>query len=405
VFLETRDTFVQAMNPFEFFSVPRVVFGQGSCARLGALASALGTSAMVISNAGEPGDRRLLDRLLPLLDEQHVAWHFWRQSGEPQIPHVEQALTIARQGNCNLVIGIGGGSAIDVAKAVAGLLTNGGGPLDYMEVVGLGRALDRPAAPWIAIPTTAGTGAEVTRNAVIGHPERRFKASLRSPNLLATIALVDSELSRDVLQEVTACSGMDALCQLIESYTSIQSNPLCDALALQGIELALRSIRRAYAQRVDLAARDDMALAALLSGITLTNAGLGAVHGFAAPLGAHLPIPHGAICAALLPHVMSANADALMQESPEHPALAKYATIGRMCAGQADLPATIAIETAIGGIIELSEYLSIPRLAQFGLTSTHIPELVDLARKASSMRFNPAVLADSALADVLRKAL
>ena len=308
------------MLTFEFFSVPRVVFGCGTFARIGGFAAELGQSAMIVSNAGEPGDGRVVDRLTTLLREAGLRWAFWKQPGEPTVEHVCQALDVARRGSCDLVIGLGGGSAVDCAKAVAGLLSNGGLPLDYLEVVGRGQKLAKPATPWIAVPTTAGTGAEVTRNAVIGCPGQRFKASLRSPHLLARIALIDAELAVGVPREVAACSGMDALCQLIESYTSNQAQPLTDALALQGLALAARSLPHVVDDEVDLQARDDMALAALLSGMTLANVGLGAVHGFAAPLGACLPIPHGTLCAALLPHVMVANVAAALAESPEHPA-------------------------------------------------------------------------------------
>jgi alcohol dehydrogenase class IV len=334
-----------------------------------------------------------------------VSSAYWRQRGEPQVEHIEQALEIARRDKCDLVVGLGGGSAIDAAKAVAGLMANGGEPLDYMEVIGKGQKLTRPAVPWIAVPTTAGTGAEVTRNSVLGCAEKRFKASLRSPYLSASIALVDAELGVSVSPEVTARSGMDALCQLIESYTSNRAQPMTDALALQGIGLASKALSRAFADGRDLDAREDMALAALLSGMTLANVGLGAVHGFAAPMGANLPIPHGTVCAALLPHVMAANVDALLSESAEHPGLARYATIGRTLAERNDLPDTIAVETGIQIVSELVDQLQIPRLGSFGLTPDGIAGLVELARQASSMRYNPIVLSDEALTEILQKAL
>jgi alcohol dehydrogenase class IV len=300
---------------------------------------------------------------------------------------------------------MGGGSAIDAAKAVAGLLTNGGSPLDYMEVVGKGVALTKPAAPWIAVPTTAGTGAEVTRNAVIGSTEQRFKASLRSLHLLASIALVDPELGLAVSAEVTARSGMDALCQLIESYTSKRAQPMTDGLALQGLALAAWALPGVWENRQDLDAREAMALAALLSGLTLANAGLGAVHGFAAPLGANLPIPHGTVCAALLPKVMAANVAALAAESPNHPWLGRYATIGRTLAGDPRLPDTVAIETGIQIVTDLVERLQIPRLGHFDLTAARIPELVQLAQRASSMRYNPVTLSSASLEAILHESL
>jgi alcohol dehydrogenase class IV len=272
-----------------------------------------------------------------------------------------------------------------------------------MEVVGKGQKITRPAAPWIAIPTTAGTGAEATRNAVIGAPEKRFKASIRSEHMLARVALVDPELGVGVPPGVTASSGMDALCQVIESYTSTGANPMTDALALQGVSLASRSLRRAYENGHDIDAREDMALAALLSGITLTNAGLGAVHGFAAPMGANYPIPHGTACAALLPHVIEANVAAM--RASQHTGLKRYADVGRAMADDPGLDDEAAIARCIEFTAELLRDLSIPRLGGFGLTETGIPEMVALARKASSMRFNPVALPDDALAGILRKAM
>jgi alcohol dehydrogenase class IV len=306
-----------------------------------------------------------------------------------------------------MAIGIGGGSAIDAAKAVAGLLTNGGeggGLLDYLEVVGKGQKISRPAAPWIAIPCTAGTGAEATRNAVIGFKGegQNFKASIRSELLLARIALIDPELAISVRPSVTASSGMDALCQCIESYTSSGANPMTDALALEGIQRAARSLKRAYLNPRDLDAREDMALAALLSGIALANAGLGAVHGFAAPLGAAFPVPHGTICAALLPHVMAANAAAL--RAANHPTASRYATIGRLILNR-PAPDDDAIASAVAFVQSLARDLNIPPLRQFGITPDAVPAQVALAQKSSSMKYNPVPLPPDVLTQILTAAL
>jgi alcohol dehydrogenase class IV len=291
---------------------------------------------------------------------------------------------------------VGGGSAIDAAKAVAGLLPNGGGVTDYMEVVGKGQKITRPAAPWIAVPTTAGTGAEATRNAVIGWPEKRFKASLRSELLMARVAVIDPELGVEVPAEVTARSGMDALCQLIESYTSAGAQPVTDALALRGVELAGRSLVRAFQDGRDLEAREGMALAAYLSGVTLTNAGLGAVHGFAAPLGANFPVPHGTVCAALLPHVIAANLAAGTRAL-----VGRYAEVGGRLAGDAGMGEEEAAWACVRVTGEMVREMGIPALREFGVSEERVAEMVGLARKASSMRFNPVVLPDEVLAGVL----
>jgi alcohol dehydrogenase class IV len=391
------------MKGFEFSSRVRIVFGRGEVRRVGEIVAKLGRSCLVVYNGGEPGGGAV-GRVIDGLRAAGVRAAPFRQRGEPQVADVERGLAAARDSGCDVLVGVGGGSAIDAAKAVAGVLANGGSPLDYMEVIGNGQPLSRPATPWVAVPTTAGTGAEVTRNAVVGEPSRKFKASLRSELLLPRVALVDPELGVDVPPGVTASSGMDALSQLIESYTSTNASPVTDPLALRGIELAVRSLQRAYEDGADVDAREDMALAALLSGITLTNAGLGAVHGFAAPIGANFPVPHGTVCAALLPHVMAANVAAARGESTGHPVLARYAAIGRVLSGpQRDDEA--AVEGGTAFVSSRVRNLRIPPLRQFGIRTEHVPEMVALARKTSSMRYNPVILSDEALAGVLGGAL
>lgn len=393
------------METFEFCTVGRIIFGRGSSARLGELTAELGCSALVITNAGDLGSGGPVDDLAGLLGAAGLRHVFLRQRGEPQIADVDRALEQARQAECDVVIGLGGGSAMDTAKAVAGLLTNGGSPIDYMEVIGQGRKITKPAAPWIAVPTTAGTGAEVTRNAVLACREKHFKASIRSPHLLARLVVVDPELGVGVRPEITARAGMDALCQLIESYTSNGARPVTDALAMAGISRAVGALPRAFAGGDDLDAREDMATAALLSGITLTNAGLGAVHGFAAPLGANFSVPHGTVCAALLPHVMEANVRALTELSDDHPVLSRYAAIGRVLTGKSDLADPEAVEAGIRHVGDLVRDLRIGPLGQFGVTQDRIAEMVALAAKSSSMRYNPVKLSREILAEILQKAL
>jgi alcohol dehydrogenase class IV len=394
---------------FDFFSVPRIVFGRGQFARLAELAAPLGRTALVVAN----GPAELFDRLTAHLAAAGIRHVAHLQKGEPTVQNIDAALAVGRNASCTLVIGLGGGSAIDAAKAAAGLLANGGTALDYMEVVGKGQKITRPALPWIAIPTTAGTGAEATRNAVIGYKpdggggaqasgQASFKASLRSELLLPRIALIDPELGVSVPPAVTASSGMDALCQCIEAYTSTGATPMTNPVALEGVRRAARSLKRAYTNGQDLDAREDMALAALFSGIALTNAGLGAVHGFAAPLGASFPVPHGVVCAALLPHVMRANVLAL--RAANSPTLARYTAVS--CAMlQRDLPDAAAIDAAIAFIESLARDLRIPRLSQFGFTPAAVPAQVALAQKSNSMRYNPIPLTPETLAQILTAAL
>jgi alcohol dehydrogenase class IV len=310
---------------FRFETAARIVFGRGRLDEIGKLIAERGRSALVVSNADRSGKQGLMARIERLAAAESVAVETFWIRGEPEMGDVDRGLEAARRIDAEVIVGIGGGSAIDAAKAVAGLMTNEGTCLDYMEVIGEGRPIRVPPLPWIAVPATAGTGAEVTRNAVIGSKEHAYKASIRSPMLLARIALVDPEIGVAVPRDVTARTGMDALTQCVESYTSSGANAMTDPLALEGVARAGRSLRRAVENGNDLDAREDMALAALISGITLTNAGLGAVHGLAAPLGARFPVPHGAVCAALLPHVMKANIDALRSEDRRHPVLRRYA--------------------------------------------------------------------------------
>jgi alcohol dehydrogenase class IV len=385
------------MSKFEFCSVGRVVFGRGQFARVGEIAGEFGCNAIVIHNA---------DNVLPQIAKQLSVGHTaFRQRGEPTVDDVDRAVETARRESCDVVIGLGGGSAIDLAKAAAGILTNGGSALDYMEVVGKGQKIAKPAVPWIAIPCTAGTGAEATRNAVIGYPPRKFKASLRSEHLLARVALVDPELGVHVPPDVTARSGMDALCQCIEAYTSNGAQPMVDALAMEGVRRAGRSLKRAFDDGSDIDAREDMALAALLSGISLTNAGLGAVHGFAAPLGASFPVPHGTVCAALLPGVMAANVQALRSVDAKHPTLARYADIGRTLMNRNDISDDAATEMGIDFVRGLCRDLRIPRLGHFGIGENDLASVSEAAKRSSSMRYNPVMLADATLHAILRQAM
>lgn len=387
---------------FEFFGVGRIVFGRGEFRRAGELAAGLGRSALVIYNG--PGQ---VESLCDRLKSAGVSSHVCRQRGEPVVGDVDSAVAEARQHGCDLVIGLGGGSAIDAAKAAAALLANGGSAVDYMEVVGKAQKITKTAAPWIAIPTTAGTGAEATRNAVIGLPDKKFKASIRSELLLPRVALIDPELGVGVPPAVTASSGMDALCQCVESFTSSGANAMTIPFSLEGIRRAGRSLEECFRNGANLEAREDMAIAALFSGIALTSAGLGAVHGFAAPLGANFPVPHGTVCAALLPLIIRENVRACRgQSSAESRAtVRRYAIAGRLLAPKERLSEEEAIEAAVRRTSELATALQIPPLSQFGMNESDIPAMVALARKASSMRFNPVVLSDEALAAALSAAI
>jgi alcohol dehydrogenase class IV len=255
--------------------------------------------------------------------------------------------------------------------------------------------------PFIAVPTTAGTGSEATRNAVLGSPGQRVKASLRGSAMLPALALVDPELTAGLPPALTASTGLDALTQLIEPYVGCRATPIPDALCVEGIRRAARSLRGACHDGGNLAARTDMSLASLYGGIALANAGLGAVHGFAAPIGGMFPAPHGAVCAALLPHVMSANIAALRRRAPGSEALQRYQAVAAIVTGNGEA----APEDGVAWVRSLCADLGVPPLRTYGLAQAHVPEIVDKATRASSMKGNPIVLATEELSEVLTLAL
>ena len=382
---------------FEFATASRIVFGAGAVKEAGSAARDLGRRSLIVT--GRSSERSAA--LIAALESSGLSYVTFSASGEPTTDMMRDGVRLAQAEACDVLIGFGGGSAIDAAKAIATLAANGGDPLDYMEGIGAGKPLTQPALPIIAIPTTAGTGAEVTRNAVVASPEHRVKASLRSPFMLPRLALVDPELTYSLPPKVTAGTGLDALTQLIEPFTSHRANPMTDAFCREGLTRAARSLRRAYEHGDDTAAREDMALASLFGGLALANAGLGAAHGFAAPICGMFPAPHGATCAALLPHVMTANVAALQARQPDGPALARYEELARILTGKQGA----TIEDALRWVDALCHDLHVPGLAAYGVTRADFPVLAQKAAAASSMKANPIVLTPEELGEILARAL
>jgi alcohol dehydrogenase class IV len=382
---------------FEFATANRIVFGAGTRRQAAPAAAQLGNRALIVT--GVSGD--FVEALLEELAQVGVTATRFVVSGEPTTAVVQAGVAQARAAGCDLVIGLGGGSALDTGKAIAALLTNGGEPLDYLEVVGRGQPLTRPSAPLIALPTTAGTGAEVTRNAVLAVPERRVKVSLRSPGMLPTLAIVDPELTYSLPLDLTASTGLDALTQVLEPFVSSRANPLTDGICREGLRRAARSLRRACTNAADAEARSDMALTSLFGGLALANAGLGAVHGFAGVLGGMFPAPHGAVCACLLPYVMAVNLRALQAHAPQHPALARYDEVGQILTGASSAGAA----EGVSWVQELCAALAMPRLRDFGVTRDDFAAIVAQAQQASSMKANPLPLTNEALTAVLEQAL
>ena len=381
---------------FEFATASRILFGCGAMRQAGTIARELGQRALVVT--GKTVVRA--EGLIAALRREGIECATFAVAGEPTVELVQRGVEAGREAKSDLIIAIGGGSVIDAGKAIGALLTNEGDPFDYLEVIGRGKPLTRPSAPVIAIPTTAGTGAEVTRNSVLGSPTHRVKVSLRSPLMLPRVALVDPALTLDCPPAVTASSGLDALTQCLEPFVSVRANPLTDALAREGLARAAAGLRRAFVDGSDTDARTQMSVCSLLGGMCLANAKLGAVHGFAGPVGGTVDAPHGAVCAALLVPVVAANVAALRARAPDSPALFRYAVAARLLTGRRDA----AIEDGIAWLRETVAMLAVPGLGAYGVRAEHADDLVAKAEQASSMQGNPIVLSAGELHSILAAA-
>jgi alcohol dehydrogenase class IV len=385
------------MVKFDFSTPTRILFGPGVLAEAAPLVRELGRHALLVTGSHPERADALVDRL----ERCGIRVSTFATNGEPTVSTAQEGATRCRSNGVDMVIGHGGGSALDAAKAMAALATNEGDPLDYLEVIGKGQPLTKTPLPFVAIPTTAGTGSEGTRNAVLASPEHKVKVSLRHPLMLARIAVVDPELTVGLPPETTATTGMDALTQCIEAYVSCKANPLTDGFSAEGIRRAASSLQRAFSNGDDLTARSDMALASLYSGMALANAGLGAVHGFAGPIGGMFPAPHGAVCAALLPHVMECNLAALKTRQPDDPKLSRFDEIGRWLTQDPGANAVNGIEW----LMQLQSDLRIPGLIKWGVEESGIPVILPKAAAASSMKGNPIRLTDAELGAILKAAL
>jgi alcohol dehydrogenase class IV len=382
---------------FEFATAARIIFGPGTLCMIGDLAKTLGNRALVISGQNTSRAQPLWDILVQAKIESvsFIVPH------EPTTDIITLGTNLARQQNCDFVIGFGGGSVIDAAKAISALLTNGGEPLDYLEVIGQGKPLTQLAAPCIAVPTTAGTGTEVTKNAVLLSPEHKVKVSLRSPMILPRVALVDSLLTHTMPADITASTGLDAFAQVIEPYVSHMANPLTDAICREGIRRVGYALRRVFQNGRDAQARDDMALVSLCGGLALANAKLGAVHGFAGVLGGMFQAPHGTLCGKLLPFVMEANIKAMERQDKQNPALTRYADIANLlCQTYSGTP-----QESVEWVRKLVIDLQVPGLSSFGIRPEHFPSIIANTLRSSSMRGNPVQLSESELGTILSQAL
>jgi alcohol dehydrogenase class IV len=379
---------------FEFATAPRIVVGAGRAGELPGLLAGLGSRVLVCTGANPARHAGLLDGL-------ELPTAVFPVAGEPTIELARAGTAAAREHGADVVAAIGGGSVIDLGKAVAMLLGNGGDPLDYLEVIGSGRKITQPAVPFVAVPSTAGTGSEVTANAVLASPEHRLKASLRSPLMIPRVALVDPRLAFSCPPPVTAASGLDALTQCLEPYVSIRANPLTDGLAREGLRRAASGLRAAYADGGDLGARADMATCSLLGGMALANAKLGAVHGLAGVIGGTAAVPHGVACAVLLAPVIETNVRALRSVDPGDPVLDRYMEAAQLLTGRP----TASIEFGLAWIRETISLFGMPGLAAFGIGPQDADGIADKAATSSSMQGNPIALSRTELRATILEAL
>jgi alcohol dehydrogenase class IV len=382
---------------FSFSSPAQIYFGPGKLAELSNLLERYGRNVLLVGLSSQ----KYFPKVELMLRDSKKEWRTCSVQGEPSIASIYRIQKSLGGFVPDLVIAIGGGSVIDTSKVLAALATNSGDLLDYLEVVGKGHPLEKRAAPLIAIPTTAGTGSEVTRNAVLGVPEKKVKVSLRSPFIQAEIALIDPELTLSLPPDTTIFSGMDAFTQVIEPYVSIKANRFTDMLCQDGIRTAVSALPGVFQNGQDLHSRTEMSWVSLLGGLCLANAGLGAVHGFAAVIGGMFHAAHGAVCASLLPFVIQGNLEALRTHGQmESSFYQRYVDIFKIVIGKE----YVSIQEGLDWFLKLVHQFHIPCLKDFGIRKEDFSEIIHQAKNASSMKANPVVLNDDELFAILDNA-
>lgn len=386
---------------FSISRLPRIEFGAGSFQKAPALLATFGKRVLIVTGNRSFYETEHWAWLNNTLQAQKFIWETFRISGEPSPQLVDAAVAQFKTQQFDAVLGIGGGSVLDAAKAIAGLLKPGNSVMDHLEGVGPELPYHGPSTPFIAVPTTAGTGSEATKNAVLStHGQDGFKKSFRDEQLVPAFAIVDPDLLASCSPSQIAANGMDAFTQLLESYVSSKANPLTDALALSGLSAAQNGLLPWYTNPADVAGRTSMAYAAMISGITLAQVGLGSVHGLAAPLGAFFPIPHGVACGTLLATATKINISAMTLRDPANPALAKYAQIGRLLSGRTEHNDTMACHSLVETLTNWTEHMQLPPLRVYGIGTPDIAHIVAHCR-GSSMKTNPVTLTDTELTDIL----
>lgn len=394
------------ISSFTISSLPRIVFGEGTFTQVPVQAASFGKHALIMTGRHSFRDSPHWGTLTAGLQARGISWELQSVEGEPSPQLVDDAVAGWRDAQIDVVVGIGGGSVLDAAKAVAGLLPHGNSVMDHLEGAGPELPYFGPPTPFIAVPTTAGTGSEATKNAVLSFqgPEG-YKKSFRHDLLVPRVAVVDPLLLASCPSQLIAANGMDALTQLLESYVSSRANPLTDALALSGLDAVRTGLLDWYTGNERAASgRSKMAYAAMLSGITLAQAGLGSVHGLASPLGAFFPIPHGVVCGTLVAAATDMNIRALRERAPNSRSLKKYAQLGRLLTGKPEALNDEAWVLLVQTLRDWTQRMGLPRLGGYGIQESDIPRIVANCR-GSSMKSNPVELTDVEVRDVLKQRL
>jgi alcohol dehydrogenase class IV len=394
------------MNPFSIARLPRLEFGYGTIARLAGVVRQLGDRVLLVTGAHFLQSTPHWETLRAAFSRHRIKWEHCTVSGEPSPDLVDETVAAHAAGNFNVVVAIGGGSALDAAKAIAGLLRVQRSVMDYLEGVGPELPYEGPSVPLIAVPTTAGTGSEATKNAVLSiQGKAGFKKSFRHDKLVAEYAIVDPDMLVTCPPDIIAANGMDALTQLIESYVSIRSNAFTDALGISGMRAARDGLLPWYEQAEEAPeARGKMAYASLISGINLAQTGLGSVHGLASPLGAYYPIPHGVVCGTLVAGATEINIRTMLEREPDNPALDKYTRVSEVLCQKRHKSKQDAWEALIDLLHNWTDRLTLPKLSVYGVEESGLDHIVAHSR-GSSMKTNPIVLADSEIRTVVERRL
>lgn len=382
---------------FEFMTASRIIVERGGLKQVGKLAKSFGQRVLLVGRLASDDTKNAIE----YLNNEGCIVTSVNVKGEPSVDSINEILDLSRKSQCEVVVAIGGGSVLDSGKTIAALMTNTNDIMDYLEVIGNGVPVSKKSLPFIAVPTTSGTGAEATKNATILSAKHKVKVSIRSPYMLPDVVLLDPQLTVSVPKDVTASTGLDALTQVLEPYVSKMANPITDAFAKEGLTRAARSLKKAYDQGDDIDAREDMAIASLFGGISLANAKLGAVHGFAGVLGGMFPIPHGVVCARLLPFVTRKNIEVLNARDPQNPAVKRYEDVAKILT---DDPSAKAMD-GVAWLEELCKHLDVAPLSHFGVKEEFFEEIINKSMKASSMKGNPIDLTFDELKDILQQAL